>query len=604
MERKIHKAILENLPFAYALHKIVLDSEGVPVDYKFIEVNEAFENFTGLDRDNIIEKKATEIISKTNASELVRIHYYGNIAINGGEIEFEQYAKDLQKWYRVKVFSPDIGYFITFFIDITQDIYERNLYKGIFFSLEEGFLATDSAGNITVINKVAEKLIGMKRVNVIQEKIYNVLKNFTEESVANISNKVFHAINLGVVVKEEKVLLTFCENGHCEQLTLLFSIYPIKNSNQDIEGAVISFLDITDSTQKQKEIDYITYHDSLTRVYNRTYFNDEIDKIDSKDNLPISVIMGDLNGLKMTNDAFGHLLGDQLLITAANTMKSICRENDLVIRWGGDEFIILFPKTSREYVQKISERIKAVCENSKIGSVNLSISLGYSTKNKVDEDIMQTINDSEENMYRVKMTESRSQKSKTLKIITQTLKEKSLQNTIHSENVSKLCSIMGKAMKLTEKEISDLEILGDIHDIGKVAIGEALLNKKELLDEEERKEFKKHSEIGYHIALSSPDLSFLAGAILAHHERYDGTGYPNGTKGEEIPFYARLLCIADAFDSMAGYRIYKASMTKEKIIEELKACKGRQFDPEMIDIFIEHVIDSKFVQDTYFSDRC
>ena len=143
---------------------------------------------------------------------------------------------------------------------------------------------------------------------------------------------------------------------------------------------VISFKDITEKIIKDKELDYITYHDGLTGVYNRNFFNEEIKNIDLEENLPISVIMGDVNGLKLTNDAFGHLIGDKLLVAAANIMKRVCRDNDIVVRWGGDEFIILLPKTKEEDVEQISERIKAECIKENIDIINISISLGYNTK--------------------------------------------------------------------------------------------------------------------------------------------------------------------------------------------------------------------------------
>lgn len=403
MERKIHKAILENLPFAYAMHKIILDGSGNPEDYEYVEVNEAFEKFTGIKMDFIIGKRVTEILPDIKSSNFDWINYYGNIAINGGESEFEQYSEDLQKWYKVKVFSPYIGYFITFFIDITQELKEKNLYKSILSSLEEGLLATDSDGNITMINDAAEKLTGLKKENILKENIYTIIKNCNEENITDVYNKILSVIKNGSIIKDAETFINYNLNESKKNINLLYNIYPIKNVNGNIYGTVVSFLDITDKIEKQNEIDYMTYHDSLTGVYNRTFFNNEIKNIDIKENLPISVIMGDVNGLKLTNDAFGHLLGDKLLVTAANVMKKYCRENDIIVRWGGDEFIILLPKTSEEKVQWISERIKLECESQKIASINLSISLGYSTKNSLEEDIVKTINDSEEMMYRIKI---------------------------------------------------------------------------------------------------------------------------------------------------------------------------------------------------------
>ncbi|MDF2884182.1 MAG: rpfG7 [Clostridiaceae bacterium] len=600
MEKNIEQSVLEKLPFAYAMHKIILNDDGNAVDYEYVEVNDAFENFTGLKKENIIGKKATDLLPNIKSYKFDWINYYGSIAINGGEREFEQCIEDLEKWYKVKVFSPAAGYFITFFIDITQELKERNLYKSILSSLEEGLLATDSDGNITMINEAAEKYSRLKKENTLKENIYSILKNCNEESIKEINNKILSVINTGNIIKDKEILINYNENNNSHNINLIYNIYPIKNQNQCIDGTVLSFLDVTDKVEKQNEIDYITYHDSLTGAYNRTFFTKEIKDINKIENLPISVIMGDVNGLKLTNDAFGHLLGDELLVNAARVMKKSCRENDLIVRWGGDEFIILLPKTNEEQVQRISERIKLECENKKIGSIDLSISLGYSTKNNMKEDIMKTINSSEEIMYRIKMIESKSQKSKTLKVIAQTLREKSLQDAHHAKNVSKVCTLIGEALDMSKKELSELEILGDIHDIGKVIINENVLNKAGSLTSEEWAEIKRHSEVGYHIALSSPDLSFLADSILTHHERYDGLGYPKGLKGEEIPLYARILCIADALDTIAGYRSYKNRMSKEDAVNEFKRLSGKQFDPEITVVFIDKVLDNQWINRIYF----
>lgn len=599
MEKNIEQSVLEKLPFAYAMHKIILNDEGNPVDYEYVEINSAFENFTGLKRENIIGKKATDILPNIKSYKFDWINYYGSIAINGGESEFEQCIEDLKKWYKVKVFSPAEGYFISFFIDITLELKEKNLYKSILSSLEEGLLATDSNGNITMVNEAAEKFSGLRKENILMENIYDILQSCNEERIKEINHKILHVINTGNIIKDQEIQV----NNKPFDLNLLYNIYPIKNQNQSVEGTVLSFLDITDKVEKQNKIDYITYHDSLTGVYNRTFFADEIKNIDKPENLPISVIMGDVNGLKLTNDAFGHLLGDELLITAANVMKNSCRENDLIVRWGGDEFIILLPKTNEEQVQRISERIKSECETKKIGSINLSISLGYAAKYHMKENIMKTITDSEEIMYRIKMIESKSQKSKTLKLIAQALREKSMQDAHHSKNVSRVCAIIGKALGMSKKDQSELQILGDIHDIGKVIVNEHVLNKADALDNEEYAEIKRHPEVGYHIALSSPELSFLADSILAHHERYDGSGYPKGLKGEDIPLYARILCIADALDTMAGYRSYRKSMNKEEVVNEFKRLSGKQFAPYITSVFIDKVIENQWINRIYFNNN-
>ncbi len=583
MEELIYKKILHELPFAYALHKIIFNEKNIPEDYEYVEANNAFEKFTGLKIERIIGKRVTEIIPNIKNNTFDWIRFYGDVALNGGEKEIEQYSDELKRYYKIKVFSPKKGYFITFFIDISNKVKEKNLYKSILSSIQEGIISTDIDGKIISINKTAKDFICCKDRNIFNEKI-TFFKNDDNEKIMNDLLKV---IKTGEITKSDRNIILKKDN---KEKILFYTIYPIFNRKQ-VDGTVINFIDITDKVNKDKEIDYITYHDTLTGIFNRNFFNNELKNIDKEENLPISVIMGDVNGLKLTNDAFGHLVGDKLLITAANTMKKVCRENDIIVRWGGDEFIIILPKTKEKYAEKVCERIKEECEKEFIESINLSISLGYSTKCNIQQDIIKVITDSEDMMYSIKMLESKSQKSKTLKIIIETLYERSKQDVEHSKNVGRLCKLIGEALELSLKEVSELEVLGNIHDIGKIGVSENVLNKTCELTEADWIEVKKHSEIGYHIVSSTNEISFLAEAILAHHEWYNGSGYPKGLKGEQIPKIARILAIADAYDAMISYRPYRKSKSKEEAINELIKYKGIQFDPDLVDLFVDKLIN-------------
>jgi len=193
-------------------------------------------------------------------------------------------------------------------------------------------------------------------------------------------------------------------------------------------------------------------------------------------------------------------------------------------------------------------------------------------------------------MYRTKMLESRSIKSRTLKLIINTLHEKSRLDDVHSKSVSEICKIFGETMGMSKEKTSELEILGNIHDVGKIGISQSILNKLGELNSEEWQEVKKHPQIGYHIVSSSGDIAFLGDSVLAHHEWYDGLGYPKGLKGEEIPLMARILAIADAYDAMISYRPYRKTGTKNEAIEELIKYSGSQFDPKLVEIFTKEVI--------------
>lgn len=233
----------------------------------------------------------------------------------------------------------------------------------------------------------------------------------------------------------------------------------------------------------------------MTGLYNRNFFDEELKRLDVDRSLPLSIIIGDVNGLKLTNDAFGHAMGDKLLKNMANKIKKTCRKDDVVARWGGDEFIILLPKTNEKEAESICNSIKSNCSKIRMANIDFSISVGYETKQNASESIRELIKHSEDNMYNLKSMESPSMRQNTVNTILLTLHEKNPRERLHSNRVSDLCKKIGIAMGLTEKEVSDLGIIGLMHDIGKIAIDDNILNKIVRLTDKEWKEIKRHPEI-------------------------------------------------------------------------------------------------------------
>ena len=317
----------------------------------------------------------------------------------------------------------------------------------------------------------------------------------------------------------------------------------------------------------------------------------EIKRLDTERNLPISIIIGDVNGLKLVNDAFGHDKGDELLQKAAAAIESACRTDDIVARWGGDEFVILLPKTKTEEVEEIINRIKVLYSKERINSLSVSISFGWDTKRKPDEDILKVLKSAEDYMYKHKIIENETMRGNTINTIINTLHEKNPREEQHSKRVSEICQKIGRALGFSEIEISKLKVVGLLHDIGKIAIEEGILNKPGKLTEQERDEIKRHPDIGYRILSSSYDMLELADCILAHHERWDGAGYPKGLKGEAIPMVARIIALADSYDAMISERSYRKVLSEEEVLAEIRKNAGTQFDPEIARIFIEKVLN-------------
>jgi len=300
--------------------------------------------------------------------------------------------------------------------------------------------------------------------------------------------------------------------------------------------------------------------------------------------------MGDVNGLKLINDSFGHQMGDELLKKVAQVLNKGCRADDIIARLGGDEFVIILPKTDAFEAEQIIRRINELTLKEKLVSIDISISFGYETKNNGEEKIQDIFKNAEDRMYKKKLFESPSMRSKTITAIINTLHEKNKREEQHSHRVSSICKNMGKTLGLAEREIQELEIVGLLHDIGKIAIDENILNKPGKLTEAEWNEIKRHPEIGYRILNTVNDMSDMSIYVLHHHERWDGMGYPKGLKGEDIPFVSRIICIADAYDAMTSERSYRGALSGDVVIEELQKNSGIQFDPDLVGVFIEKVL--------------
>ena len=345
-------------------------------------------------------------------------------------------------------------------------------------------------------------------------------------------------------------------------------------------------IDITARKKEAERIKYLSFHDGLTGLYNRAYFEEELKRLDTPRQLPLSFIIGDLNSLKLVNDSYGHRFGDAMIVRAAKIIKKYCRDEDVIARWGGDEFVILLPKADSETAESIIERIRKACESHTYKTIPLSIALGNASKVLQDESMNTVIKDAEENMYKRKIIERKGISGSIILSLEATLSAKSFETKEHTERIKKLAVKLGKKLNLPENQIGELSLLATLHDIGKVAIPESILAKEGNLNKKEWELVKKHPEIGANIASSSPLIAHISKAILAAHEYWDGSGYPKGLKGEDIPLISRLVHIVDAFDVMRSGRPYKKPLTKASAIKELRSRSGIQFDPALTEEFI------------------
>ena len=361
-------------------------------------------------------------------------------------------------------------------------------------------------------------------------------------------------------------------------------------NNPDINGILVNYKDITERKKTEEQILKMINRDQLTGIYNRRFYEEELKKLDQDQNLPIALIMVDVNGLKLINDAFGHQQGDVLLQKIASTLVRLCGSFGIVSRVGGDEFILLLPKTDADKANQLIEQISATMEIESIGNIILSVAIGYAIKLEESEDMNEVFREAEDDLYRHKLSESSSMRSKTIEIIMNSLYEKNRREMFHSKRVGELCEEIARNMNFTKHETDQMRIAGLMHDIGKIGIEDVILNKVGQLNNEEWEQIKKHSEIGYRILSSANEFSEIANYILEHQERWDGTGYPKGLKNLEISIQARIIAVADSYDAMTSDRAYRKGLSEVEAVNELITYSGTQFDPDITHIFIEKVL--------------
>jgi len=371
---------------------------------------------------------------------------------------------------------------------------------------------------------------------------------------------------------------------------------PIVYNENKVLYAII--FDVTDRENAYDEIKFMSFHDYLTGVYNRRYFEEEFKRLNVPRNFPLAVVMGDINGLKLINDSFGHAEGDRVLIQAGEGIQQCLRTDDIVARLGGDEFGILFPSTNQEEVAELLKRIQKnlatltkETESSTMGL--LSITFGYSAQKTPEDSMDLLMNEAESFMNTRKRYDSRSLKSKTISIAMNTLFEKSPREKMHSERVGNIASSIAEWMGLSEEKVNLIRIAGYLHDIGKIGIPETVLNKKSKLNKQEWETMKLHAEKSWRILENTTDYKEISNIVLCHHEKWDGSGYPSGLGGEEIPMESRIITIADSYDAMTHERPYHHALTPEDTIAELKRCAGSHFDPVIVMLFVDRITQNK-----------
>lgn len=359
------------------------------------------------------------------------------------------------------------------------------------------------------------------------------------------------------------------------------------------KGKAVGFrgfiIDITERKKLEMKMQYLSCYDALTGLKSRYGFQQDVARLLENNTYKLGVIICDVDGLKLVNDTMGHHAGDEMLKCVARIIKKMTRDIDVTARVGGDEFCIVVPVTRSGIVEETAQLLrKGITGHNKTNpKLPLSLSVGYAIGDDPANDLMQLYKQADDFMYRNKLHHSQSNRSAIVQTLMKALKARDFITEGHAERLQDLVIDIASIIRLSEEKLSDLRLLAQFHDIGKVGIPDRILFKPGPLTGEEKKEMERHCEIGFRIARSSNELASIAEWVLRHHEWWNGEGYPLGLKREEIPLECRILAIADAYDAMTSDRPYRKAMSHFEALVELKAGAGTQFDPHLIAKFIK-----------------
>ncbi len=590
----LYKKMLIESPYGFAYHRVLYDHLGVPSGYECIEMNDVFKRLIQETDSKSFDLKLLKEISGTEEIDFNWTTHYAEVAQGEMEQEFVLHSTDENKYYKVRISSPEKSFIVTWAIDITEETIKSlehaqllKTYENVIEGSNLGIWELNVPTGEEIINERWAEMIGYT----IEELSPISVETWRDKMHPDDWERIQPKLKQGYEKGYGHYTIEFRMRHKNGSWVWIIGRGKVNSWTSDGKPLLTSgtHTDITAIKQSEEEMLYLSYHDPLTKLYNRRFYEEELARLDVERNLPITLIMADVNGLKLVNDAFGHEKGDRLLQMIAKIIKDKCRSDEIVSRIGGDEFIILLPKTNEDEAKLLIDRIHSAVEKRREKNSIMSLSLGYAVKVNTQERMNDIFKSAEDDMYRHKLAERLSMRSKSIDLIMNSLYEKNNREMHHSKRVADICELIASHMYFSQAEVRQIKLAGLVHDIGKIGIGNSILDKDGPLTNDEYMEIQKHSEAGHRILSSVSEFSEIAEYVLAHQERWDGTGYPQALKGEEIPIQARMIAIADAYDAMTVERTYRDKISPLLAVEEIKKCAGKQFDPQIVGVFVEKV---------------
>jgi two-component system, cell cycle response regulator len=329
--------------------------------------------------------------------------------------------------------------------------------------------------------------------------------------------------------------------------------------------------------------------DALTGLFNRRKLMFDLDgRLADEHPVPTLVMLFDLDGFKGYNDTFGHPAGDALLARLGGKLATVSGEHGAAYRLGGDEFCLIATASPAEVERVIDQACLALSERGE--GFDVSTSFGAVMLPDEAADASEALRLADERLYAQKRSRS-AEGDRTMNALLDALTEREPELLPHLEGVVALAAETGRMLGLRRDELHELAKAAELHDLGKLAVPDEILHKRGALDEREWEFIHQHTVVGERILRASPAYQNVATIVRSSHERWDGSGYPDGLAGEAIPLASRIICVCDAYDAMISERPYRPALTPEDALAEIERCSGTMFDPTVARVLVAHVRD-------------